>query len=161
MTQKRRVLVAILILVLVAAFMLVIESRRGRIAEADVPSGSIPVYLNDRLLGFFAPTDLEGLDQASFVDAEEGKTQEGWYLRDVLPQHLSSLRLGDDAQIVVSSSSREKATELSWAEVKDPANAVMFDLSSRGTLKLISTLDRLDTRDEWVQDVDRIEVRNP
>jgi hypothetical protein len=47
---------------------------------------------------------------------------------------------------------------LTWAEVDKPANMVMFDLSSRGTLKLVSLLDRLDVRDEWVQDVDRIEI---
>jgi len=34
----------------------------------------------------------------------------------------------------------------------------MFDLAGRGTLKLVSKLERLDIRDEWVQDVDRIEV---
>jgi hypothetical protein len=34
----------------------------------------------------------------------------------------------------------------------------MFDLAGRGTLKLVSVLERLDTRDEWVQDVDRIEI---
>jgi hypothetical protein len=38
---------------------------------------------------------------------------------------------------------------------------VMFDLSGRGTLKLVSTLERLDVRDEWVQDVDKIEVTQP
>jgi hypothetical protein len=38
---------------------------------------------------------------------------------------------------------------------------VMFDLSGRGTLKLVSTLERLDVRDEWVQDVDQIEVSQP
>ena len=37
----------------------------------------------------------------------------------------------------------------------------MFDLSNRGNLKLVSVLDKLDARDEWVQDVDRIEVTNP
>jgi hypothetical protein len=35
---------------------------------------------------------------------------------------------------------------------------VMFDLSGRGTLKLISKVERLDVRDEWIQDVDKIEV---
>jgi hypothetical protein len=35
---------------------------------------------------------------------------------------------------------------------------VLFDLSSRGTLKLVSLLEQLNTRAEWVQDVDRIEV---
>ncbi len=37
----------------------------------------------------------------------------------------------------------------------------MFDLSNRGTLKLVSVLPKLDGRNEWVQDVDRIEIKNP
>jgi hypothetical protein len=37
----------------------------------------------------------------------------------------------------------------------------MFDLSNRGTLKLVSKLEKLNTRDEWVQDVDKIEVQVP
>ena len=37
----------------------------------------------------------------------------------------------------------------------------MFDLSNRGTLKLVSLLPKLDTRDEWIQDVDRIEINTP
>jgi len=35
---------------------------------------------------------------------------------------------------------------------------VMFDLSNRGTLKLVSTMPKLDDRDEWIQDADRIEI---
>ena len=31
--------------------------------------------------------------------------------------------------------------------------------AGRGTLKLVSLLPQLDIRDEWVQDVDRIEVQ--
>jgi len=38
---------------------------------------------------------------------------------------------------------------------------VMFDLSGRGTLKLVSKMASLDDREEWVQDVDRIEVNTP
>jgi hypothetical protein len=63
--------------------------------------------------------------------------------------------------IRVSSSSEDKSAQLTWAEVAEPANLVMFDLSNRGTLKLVSVLERLDTRDEWVQDVDRIEIVKP
>ncbi len=162
MTQSKRVLIAVLIIALVAAFMLGLESLRGQsLTEADVPPGSVPIYLNDKLVAFFAPADLDGLEHVSFVDAEEGKTQDGWLLRDVLPLHLSDKQLKDDTQITISSSSRDKSAELNWSEVTDLANWVMFDLSSRGTLKLISALERLDTRDEWVQDLDRIEVRNP
>jgi hypothetical protein len=97
----------------------------------------------------------------SFVEAEEGKTEEGWLLSDVLRLHVEERALQPDTVVVVSSSSREKSAQLTWAEVDEPANWVMFDLSGRGTLKLVSVLERLDTRDEWVQDVDLIELTSP
>lgn len=161
MNQNRRYLIAVLVIVLIAGVMLGVESLRGRISEEDIPPGSIPIYLDGRLVSFFAPADLEGLEEASFVDKEEGKNQEGWLLRDVLPMHLPAGQLRAETLLLVSSSSRGKSAELSWAEVEEPANWVMFDLSSRGTVKLVSALERLDTREEWVQDVDRIEARNP
>jgi hypothetical protein len=69
--------------------------------------------------------------------------------------------LQPDTVVIVSSSSRDKSAQLTWAEIDDPANWVMFDLSGRGTLKLVSVLEKLDTRDEWVQDVDLIELTSP
>ena len=107
------------------------------------------------------PLVLEALETVSFVEAEEGKTEEGWLLCDVLLLHVKEKALQPDTIVVVSSSSRDKAAELTWAEVEDPANWVMFDLSGRGTLKLVSLLERLDVRDEWVQDVDKIEITSP
>ena len=105
------------------------------------------------------PEDLEQLESASFIDAEEGKTQEGWLLRDVLLLYIKESKLKADTQVTVSSSSREKAKTLTWAEVVNlPENMVMFDLSGRGTLKLVSTIPGFDIRDSWIQDVDRIEV---
>jgi hypothetical protein len=82
-------------------------------------------------------------------------------LRDVLLLHLSEESLTPTTRIVVISSSRDKAAELTWAEVDDTENMVMFDLSGRGTLKLVSKLERLDVRDEWVQDVEKIEIESP
>ena len=35
---------------------------------------------------------------------------------------------------------------------------VMLDLANKGTIKLVSKLEGLDTRDKWVQDMDKIEV---
>jgi hypothetical protein len=64
-------------------------------------------------------------------------------------------------EITVTSTSRNKSARLTWEEVNDPDNWVMFDLSGRGTLKLVSQLDRLNVRDEWVQDTDRIEITSP
>jgi hypothetical protein len=63
--------------------------------------------------------------------------------------------------VTVFSSSREKSQTLTWAEVRDPGNNVLFDLSGRGTLKLVSTIPGFDIRDSWVQDVDKIEVLSP
>jgi hypothetical protein len=158
--NKTRALIAVAVIVLVVGVVLGVDAwRRSRAVEL-VP-GSIPIYLDGSLAGGFLPTDLESLEGASFVDAEEGKTQEGWLLRDVLLLRLKESALQTDTRIVVSSSSRDKSVELTWAEVKDTANNVMFDLSGRGTLKLVSTLERLDVRDEWVQDVDKIEVMKP
>jgi hypothetical protein len=161
MTQRTRIVVAVIVLIVLVAAVLGIEALRGAQSEPTLAPGSIPIYLDGVLVGGFTPDDLGQLEQVSFVDAEEGKTQEGWRLSDVLLLHLKERELEPDSIIVVSSSSRSKSAELSWAEVRDPANWVMFDLSGRGTLKLVSVLERLDIRDEWVQEVDRIEVSSP
>jgi hypothetical protein len=165
MDQKVRILLGVLVLLLVVGAVLGVDAlqrRKSSLSPAEgqatpVP-GSVPIYVDGQLAGSFTPADLEQLDQASFVDAEEGKTQEGWLLSDVLRLHVDADALAPEALVTVSSSSREKSVDLTWAEVSDPANSVMFDLSGRGTLKLVSVLERLDVRDEWVQDVDRIQV---
>ena len=109
----------------------------------------------------FNADDLSDLQMVDFVDAEEGKTQDGWLVSDVFDRYLKSNSWDDSTQVVISSSSRDKSITLTWAEVKDGDNMVMFDLSGRGTLKLVSLLERLDIRDEWIQDVDKIEVIEP
>ena len=158
--NRTRILIALGVIVLIAAIVLGIDFwRRSRVVELE--PGSVPIYLDGRLIGGFLPTDLEKLEQVSFVDQEEGKTQEGWRLRDVLLLYIQENDLPPDAAVVVSSSSRDKSADLTWSEVETEENMVMFDLSSKGTLKLVSKLERLDTRDEWVQDVDRIEITRP
>ena len=169
MSQRMRILIAVLILVALVVGILGIDALQRRAQNADiqagpeptVPAGSIPIRVDGRVVGSFGPADLEVLEEASFVDAEEGKTQSGWLLRDVLLLRLDLDTLEPDTIITVGSSSREKTVDLTWAEVDDEANMVMFDLSGRGTLKLVSLLERLDIRDEWVQDVDSVEITNP
>ena len=161
MTQTKRILIAIVVVVAVIGAVLGIEAIRRSRSEPTLAPGSIPIYVDGRLVGGFTPDDLGQLEQISFIDAEEGKPQKGWLLHDVLLLHVQQSRLQPDSIVVVSSSSRDKSARVTWAEVADPANWVMFDLSGRGTLKLVSVLERLDARDEWVQDVDRIEVASP
>jgi hypothetical protein len=160
MSQKVRILIAVGVLAVLVAAILGVEALRRSSAEPTLAPGSVPIYLGGKLIGGFVPEDLAQLEQVSFVDAEEGKTQEGWLLRDVLLLHVGASSFEPETQIVVTSASRDKSATLNWAEVDDPDNWVIFDLSGRGTLKLVSVLERLNTRDEWVQDVDKIEVTN-
>lgn len=162
----RRIAIAVIVLIVLIGGVLVIDGLRRRGSsiqtggEVTVPPGGIPIYVEGRLAAGFGPDDLEQLEQVSFEDAEEGKLQEGWLLSDVLLLYLQKEAL-TGAEIEVSSSSRDKAARLTWDEVRDRGNMVIFDLSGRGTLKLVSLLERLDVRDEWIQDVDRIEVFQP
>ena len=160
MSQRTRILLVVGVLLILVAAVLAVEAVRCASAEPTLAPGSIPIYVDGKLVGGFVPDDLATLEEVSFVDDEEGKTQQGWMLRDVLLLHVRKSELEPQARIVVTSTSRDKSAELSWSEVNDPANWVMFDLSGRGTLKLVSVLERLDVRDEWIQDVDRIDVNN-
>lgn len=160
--QTKRILIAVAALVLIGATVLGLEAlRRQRVTGSDLEPGSIPIYVDGTMEAAFTPADLESLEQVSFEDAEEGKKQEGWMLRDVLLLHLSQEALTAETRIIVSSTSRDKSAELTSAEVNDEQNMVMFDLSGRGTLKLVSKLERLDVREEWVQDTDKIEITSP
>lgn len=168
MTQNTRILIAVLILIFLVGAVLGIDTLRRNWSTTAVSEGqetlapgSIPIYVDGQFVGGFGPDDLEQLEKVSFVEAEEGKTQEGWMLRDVLLLYVQRDKLQADTSIVVSSSSRDKSAHLTWAEVDTAANMVMFDLSNRGTLKLVSKLEKLDVRDEWVQDTDKIEITGP
>jgi hypothetical protein len=163
MNQKTRIVIAVVILLVIVGVVLAVDAlqrqQAASQAPADMPPGSIPIYLDGKFVDSFVPDDLGELQGASFVDDEEGKTQEGWLLNDVLLLYVKSSQLKEDMQITVSSSSREKAKTLTWPEVQDMDNMVMFDLSGRGTLKLVSKIPGFDIRDEWIQDVDKIEIK--
>jgi hypothetical protein len=161
MSQNKRIGLAILVVVLIVGGITAVDLyRRQSMAEAlELTPGSVPIYVDGDLVGGIMVADLERLAKSSFVDAEEGKTQEGWPLADILRLHLGDEELLAGSQIIVSSSSRGKTAVLTWAEIENPDNMLLFDLSGRGTLKLVSLLERLDTRDEWVQDTDKIEIK--
>lgn len=165
MPQRTRILIAIAAIVVVIGGMMGFDQirRQQRVAvQPDLVPGAIPIYVDGELTAGFVPDDLEQLEGASFVDDEEGKTQEGWLLGDVLGLYVEPDWLTPDTTITVSSSSRDKSVELTWAEVDNDDNMVMFDVSGRGTLKLVSRgVAKLDVRDEWVQDADRIDISTP
>jgi hypothetical protein len=165
MGQKKRILIAVVILLVIVGGVLGVDylqrQKAAAQAPADMPPGSIPIFVDGKFVASFVPDDLSQLPGASFVDAEEGKTQDGWLLKDVLLLYVKPNKLKADTQITVSSSSREKSHTLTWAEVENTDNMVLFDLSGRGTLKLVSKIPGFDVRDTWVQDVDKIEVMTP
>jgi hypothetical protein len=162
MNLKIRAVVAIGIIVVLVGAVIGIEYLRGKQISAQIDAslepGDIPVYWNGNLRAGFSPAEIETLPTASFQDAEEGKTQDGWLLKEVLLTYFNENQFSDDTIIKVISTSREKSVELTWDEIANTDNMVMFDLAGRGTLKLVSLLERLDVRDEWIQDVDRIEI---
>jgi len=157
MKQRLRIIIALAILMAALGVVMGVEAWRRQQTTVLEP-GSIPVYVDGQLVGQLREKDRERLEMVSFVDAEEGKMQEGWMLRDMLLLVFERDELRPETQVVVSSSSQDKSASLTWAELESPDAMVMFDLAGRGTLKLVSKLERLDTRNEWVQDVDKIEV---
>ncbi|MFZ5856710.1 MAG: hypothetical protein ACOYZ6_07765 [Chloroflexota bacterium] len=165
MNLNKRILIAVVILLVIVGGILGIDYyqrwQASASAPTDMPPGSIPIFVDGRFVASFVPDDLSQLEGASFVDAEEGKTQDGWLLRDILLLYVKESKLKDAAQVTVSSSSRGKSHTLTWAEVNDQANMVMFDLAGRGTLKLVSKIPGFDLRDSWIQDVDKIEITTP
>lgn len=161
MSQRTRILVACVIVIAVGGAILGLDALRRASSEPALPPGSVPIYLDGRLAGSFSPADLEQLAKVSFVEPAEGKEQAGWLLRDVILLHVEGRKLKADSRITVSSSSRKKSAQITWAEADQAASMVMFDLTNRGTLKLVSVLAGLDTRDEWVQDADKIEITSP
>lgn len=169
MSQNRRLLLAGLILLLMIGVVMGVDALRRQqtanvtqmpVGMPTAVAGSVPITINGDIIASFTPDALAQLPEASFKDAEEGKTQEGWMLADILTFYLDDA-LPDNATILVRSNHREKEATLTWAEVADPANKIMFDISGRGTLKLVSLLPRLDFRDEWVQDTDEITITIP
>ncbi len=166
MSQTKRILIGLAVLVILAGAVLGAEYLRSRgdpslAGQVTLTPGSIPIYLDGALAAGFTPDALKGLEMVSFTDAEEGKLQDGWLLRDILLLYIPARSLTADSAIIVSSSSRGKKVDLTWADVDRRENRIMFDLSNRGTLKLVSQMKNLDTRAEWIQDVDRIEVVSP
>jgi hypothetical protein len=165
MDQKKRILIAVILLFVTVGTVLGVDALQRQSAAskapAEIPPGSIPIFVDGTFVASFIPTDLDQLRPVSFVDAEEGKTQDGWLLRDVLLLYLGEDNLQDKSEITVSSSSRGKAQTLSWAEIEKEENMVMFDLSGRSTLKLVSKFPGFDIRDSWIQDVDKIEIATP
>jgi len=165
LSQSKRIILAVGLIIVLIGVVLGLESLRAKIIakEQDVSlnPGDVPVYKDGELLAAINSEDLADLQMVQFTDAEQSKVQEGWLIMDIMDKYFKAKLFPDSLQLVFSSSSRDKSIALTWDEIADPENMVMFDLSGRGTLKLVSKLEKLDVRDEWIHDVDRIEIIEP
>lgn len=171
MARQKRIRLLIAVIAIVAVALVVVDvSRRNQAEVAPLDSsdvsqepGTIALYHNGAFVTFFTSAALDGLETYGFEEAEESKLQSGALLRDVILLYVDEATLQADTQITVSSSEREKSVTLVWADVANVENHVLFDPSSnRSTLKLVSsTLENLDSRSEWIQDTDRIDIETP
>jgi hypothetical protein len=166
MSTSRRIVIAIVILVFVIGSILVIQSfRRGghlyricNAGEKKFSEGCILLSSGGKKLADFCRKNSEGLKKTAFRDKKENKLQEGWLLRDVILLYVKKEDMSPDTLVRIASSSRGKKAEVRWKDISDEQNRVLLALTKQGTLKLVSVMKDLDAREQWVQDVDKIEV---
>ena len=164
MSQRNRTLLVVAVVALVAgALGLSGLLQRGASTSSEPEAGKIHVYVDGRFVANVDPAQVSALATSSFVDSEKGKTQEGPRLQDVLLLYLDEGNLEEGSIIKVNGiqPSNEKAKEatVTWGQASESVNNVLLDVSvSSGSLKLVSTLPGLDTRADWVQGIQRIDV---
>ncbi|MBU0493318.1 MAG: hypothetical protein KKA73_00550 [Chloroflexi bacterium] len=166
MTQTTRILIVVVIVVVIALALasLGIWQLLQPAPPASTPAeGMIHIYVDGAFRANTSPAEIAGLPQGAFQDAEEGKTQEGAWLKDLIARHVDVGNLSPVSEIRVQGAHRQtgeaRTAAVTWVEAQDEGNHVILDVSGDGlAVKLVSTLPRLDTRDEWVQAVSRIDV---
>ncbi|MCL4488263.1 MAG: hypothetical protein M1570_09055 [Chloroflexi bacterium] len=166
MSQKTRIWIVVAGLVVVAAVLAgvgFLSQNQATQAPATTPQpGMIHLYVNGSFAANLLPAEMQKLPAASFVDKEQGKTQKGYWLRDVLQLYVKENALSPSTQITFTGSRQgtEKSATVTWAETLDPANHILFSPSNDGTsVKIAATMDKLATRDNWIQGLTQIGVQ--
>ncbi len=167
MSQTLRVLIVIGALGLIAIIFAVVGSvSQSQIAQVPVTTpqaGMIHLYVDGTFTANLLPTEMQKLASASFVDKEQGKTQSGYWLKDVIRLYVKETALTASSQIIVTGvrqGTEKKIATLTWAETLDPANSVLYSPSNDGTsVKIAATMERLSTRNDWVQGLTQIDVK--
>jgi len=163
MSQRNRALIVVAVLILIAAALGWVGLRQQRIQpSAEAPEdGFIHIYADSAFIANVAPVDFTSLPATSFQDAEEGKTQEGPWLRDLILLYVPEKALRASSTITVSGArnGNVKTHTVTWGQALEDSNWLVLDVSGSGdAIKLTSVLPDLDTRDEWVQGINRIEI---
>lgn len=164
MSQNKRIIIALIIIVVLSGAILTVDSfRRGGMLYRNFISkkfdaGYIPIYRGPHELGRFSIAETSKLTKIAFTDKTEKKLQEGWPLSDVIRMYVDKNSLTPGTRVMVASSARNKAVSLAWNDIAKKKNMIILAISKQGTLKLVSMMKGFDTRDQWIQNVDRIEV---
>jgi hypothetical protein len=165
MSQKTKILVVVGVLALVAVILavygLAAQRQAAQAPSATPQPGMIHLYVDGVFVANVSPADMKNLPAASFKDKEQGKEQGGWWLRDVIRLYVKESHLSPQSKITVTGTRQGlKTATVTWAEALEPANNLALDLSGDGqSVKLAGTLDKLSTRDQWVQGVERIDIQ--
>ncbi len=167
MSQRTRILIVIGALILIAVILGVLGAvLQGQTAQAPATTpqpGMIHLYVDGTFTANLAPAETQRLAATSFVDKEQNKKQSGYWLKDIILLYVKENTLSPTSQITVTGvrqGAEKKSASLTWAEVSDPANNVLFSPSNDGTsVKIAATLGRLATRNDWVQGLTQIDVK--
>jgi hypothetical protein len=167
MSQNVRVLVVIAGLVIVGIILALAgfasQNQPTQVLATTPQPGMIHLYVDGAFVANLQPGELQKLPAGSFVDKEQSKQQTGFWLRDVVGLYVKESALTPLAQITftgVRQGTEKKSATVTWAEALDPANNLLFSPSNDGSsVKIAGTLDRLSTRDNWVQGLTQIDVK--
>ncbi len=167
MSQTTRIGIVVGALVVIAIALGVFGALSpSQIAQAPATTpqpGMIHLYVDGTFTANIASAEIQKLAVGSFVDKEQNKTQSGYWLRDVIRLYVKENTLSPSSQITVTGvrqGTEKKSVTLTWAETLEPANQVLFSPSNDGTsVKIAATLDRLATRNDWVQGLTQIDVK--
>jgi len=167
MSQRTRILIVVGALALIAVIFAVIgfaaQTQTAQAPATTPQPGLIHLYVNGTFTANLVPAEMTKLPPASFIDKEQGKTQSGYLLKDVILLYVKENTLSPTTQIVVSGvrqGTENKSATLTWAETLDPTNNLLFSPSNDGqSVKIAGTLSRLSTRDSWVQGLTQIDVK--
>jgi len=167
MSQKTRILIVVGALVLVAIVLAVYgfatQKQTAQAPSATPQPGMIHLYVDGAFVANVSSADMQPLPAASFTDKEQGKQQDGRWLRDVVRLYVKENKLSLNSQISVTGTRKgteNKSATVTWAETLNPANNLELSFSNDGqSVKLASTMDKLSTRDQWVQGVAQIDVQ--
>ncbi len=167
MSQKIRIMIVVAILVVIAIILGAvgfISQNQAAQAPATTPQpGMIHLYVDGAFVANALPTDTQKLPAGSFVDKEQGKTQSGYWLRDVIRLYVKEGALSPSSQLTITGvrqGTQNKSVTITWAQALNPANNVLFSPSNDGqSVKVCATMDNLANRDQWIQGLTQIDVK--